>query len=433
LDDDLFFLNLPNFIKQPFKLHLKPSYNHLDQAMSEAKTRVYVFLSDLHLGSGFDPLKGSYSLGENFFYDDQFARFLAFLQRRAQEEGQALQLVLLGDIFDFLRAEHPRRTQPDYSLDSSPGAAVEKLERIAAGHSRFFEALGRLLEAGFQLAFLPGNHDIEMLHAAVQEKVRKLIRQYGHCSAEAADAVQFLHWIYYVPGVFYAEHGQQQHWINGYPDLPLLINQEVRGRIPLPAGSHFEIYQRGQSKQNGKGRNRMRFLCALLSASSHASSPLENSRRRAALQNALPLLSSQTGLSSQTITALAQDWPKFDLPQMLKQLVARISGKPPKNYLYQAAATIHKLLMSSKEQVPYYVFGHSHKPAMQPLPDGTPTAYYINGGSWSGEHDNPHSAPIEPTPNGLLPFILITSGPGESNVEARILTWDDSAGRLVLP
>jgi hypothetical protein len=56
----------------------------------------YLILSDLHLSSGFDPNKGSYSPLENFFYDEQLARLLSYHQRQAQEVGQDLHLVLLG-------------------------------------------------------------------------------------------------------------------------------------------------------------------------------------------------------------------------------------------------------------------------------------------------------------------------------------------------
>ena len=422
--------------------------------MPEAIISSYVFLSDLHLASGFDPVRGSYSPQENFFYDKQFARFLKFIQRQAQEEGQVLHLVLLGDIFDFLRASSPSHPQHQYSLDASAATAVEKIEQIAAGHSVFFEALGCLLEAGFHVELMPGNHDIEMTLAAVQEKIRELVKRYGHCSDEAAVSIQFHPWIYYVPGVFYAEHGQQQHWINSFPDLPELINQDTQGRIRPPVGSHFEIYLQALRNTNGKpedehisslrslileavkhptfllrtGGAQLRFLAAMLNSVFRSSTPLENARRKSALQKILPALSSQAGLSSQTLTALAKQWRTFDLTQLLarlsKQMGKRTTGKAS-NYLYQSAITIHELLMYMNEQVPYYVFGHTHQPAMRPLASATPAAYYVNGGSWTGEYD---SVPQPSLEQNLFRYIFITAQPGSGHVQASILAWNDSTG-----
>jgi UDP-2,3-diacylglucosamine pyrophosphatase LpxH len=342
---------------------------------------------------------------------------------------------------------------------------LAKIEQIAAEHSVFFEALGQLLNTGFHVELIPGNHDIEITRTAVREKVKELIKRYGQCSDEAADRIRFHPWIYYVPGVFYAEHGQQQHWINCFPDLAVLINQETQGRILLPVGSHFEIYLQALRKANGRPEGeyspslrslilspvthpaylrrtagaQVRFLGALLSAVFRAANRCKTPGGRLPARNP-PALSSQTGLSIQALTALAQEWRCFDLAQVLSMLRKRVrkrtTGKAEPNYLYQSAMTIHELLRCKNEQVPYYVFGHTHKPAMQPLTGGGPVSYYVNGGSWAGEYDPVPQSLLEQAPERrLFRYIFITAQPGSGNIEARILAWNDSTqlSEMVLP
>lgn len=438
---------------------MKPGYNHFKTTMPNRTYSGYLFLSDLHLSSGLDPLSGSYSPLENFIYDEQFARFLSYHQHRALEEGRELHLLLLGDIFDFLRVSSPSLPQHQYSLDTSIATALQKIEQIAAGHVVFFEALGRLLNAGFSLEIMPGNHDIEITQIAVQEKVKALIERYGHCSQEAASRINFYPWIYYLPGVFYAEHGQQHHWINSFPNLAMLISQERTNRIRLPVGSHFEIYLQALLKATGMpapsqspvlrslllnvlkhpvlwvrtAGAQLRFLGALLGSVLNRSNPWEKARQKAAQEHILPVLSSQCGLSGQTLNGLVKLWRSSDFSQwlyLLRKLIGkRTAAKAATNYLYQSATTIHELLMSKNEQVPYYIFGHTHQPAILPLKGGTPVSYYVNGGSWIGEYAPTPRPSLKQAPDRrLFRYIYLTTGPGAGLVEARLLVWNDSTG-----
>src|SRR5437762_2947362 len=72
--------------------------------------RDIAIVSDLHLCAGYNERTGAFSRREDFFYDGAFARFLAHLRRRADEEGRRWRLVILGDFFDYLQgvlyAEH---------------------------------------------------------------------------------------------------------------------------------------------------------------------------------------------------------------------------------------------------------------------------------------------------------------------------------------
>ena len=166
-----------------------------------------------------------------------------FISPRLDSSGVQLHLVLLGDVFDFLRLESHAAPQHRYSLDSSPATAVEKLRRIAAGHAEFFQALGRLLDAGGFLELLPGNHDIELIRQPVQSVFKELVAAACQKTITTEQQIRFHPWVLYVPGVFYAEHGQQHHFINTLSSTCCTCTTTSRReRFRLPLGSHFELY-----------------------------------------------------------------------------------------------------------------------------------------------------------------------------------------------
>ncbi len=199
--------------------------------------RDIVILSDLHMAAGYDPDTGTFDRNEDFFYDAAFGRFLDHLTQRASSEGRSWRLVILGDVVDFLQVEYDSSAEPELS---APEVACRKLDVIARGHQGFFEALGRFLDAGHSLDVVIGNHDIELIWEEVQERFRSLIAQ--HTSVDTAGRVRFHPWIFYVPGVVYAEHGQQYDRINSFTTLLRPFLPEAPDQIELPLGSFFVLY-----------------------------------------------------------------------------------------------------------------------------------------------------------------------------------------------
>ena len=261
----------------------------------------YLFVSDLHLSEGQDPLTGRLSRNEDFFYDDAFADFLVYHIGLGQQEGdnarfqRPWKLVINGDIFDFLQvttppAEEEREealgtinfspNKQEYGLGTSSRETVWKLGRIVAGHPRFFQALGWFLAARpeNELLLLKGNHDIEIFWPAVKRRLRQVIGE-GYESWQAEQAagldpdsplprdgilaeghqwpqaltdldqrVHFPAWYYYEPSLFYAEHGNQYDPANAFIDFlnPVLREDppppEDEKQVKLPSGSFFVRY-----------------------------------------------------------------------------------------------------------------------------------------------------------------------------------------------
>ena len=411
----------------------------------------YLFLNDLHLAGGFDPVNNRSSRGENFFYDAEFARFLDFHISQAASKGAQVHLVLLGDVFDFLRIESPTPPQHRYSLDSSPATAVAKLRRIAAEHAKFFQALGRLLDAGGVLEILPGNHDIELIRQPVQSVFKELVA--AACQKTiSAEQIRFHPWVLYVPGAFYAEHGQQHHFINNFPDLLFLHYDQPPGAFRLPPGSHFELYLSDLARLAAPHLNEqpagllallrillrhpalwlaaaashLRFAAALLQDLLHR--PLVKFGRISTEQaQRLQALSAESGLDVPFLSRLEQmtRLSTLEMFQRVIRLLTRQASAQTGGYIYQSALAIHQLLMSSGQAVPCYIFGHTHHSASLPLTSQGPPAFYLNAGSWIGMGLPGGSAPVA---SRDFRFVRLTIQPGAAP-SGEILTWEDALRR----
>ena len=187
-----------------------------------------VVLSDLHLSAGYDETTGAYNRNEDFFYDAAFARLLDHLRARP------CRLVILGDLFDFLQVELTRPAAPGAEPDSSDAATVAKLDQIARGHPEFFAALSRFVRGGHQLDVVPGNHDVELIRPAVQARFCELLG--------VTEGVTFHPWIFYLPGLLYAEHGHQYDETSSFATPLRPYHPDEPGHIDLPLSSYFVEY-----------------------------------------------------------------------------------------------------------------------------------------------------------------------------------------------
>jgi len=412
----------------------------------------YLFLNDLHLAGGFNPVKNRSSQGESFFYDAEFARFLDFHIAQADSSGVQLHLVLLGDVFDFLRLESHAAPQHRFNLDSSPATAVDKLRRIAAGHAEFFQALSRLLDAGGFLEFLPGNHDIELIRQPVQSVFKELVA--AACQKTiTADQIHFHPWVLYVPGAFYAEHGQQHHFINNFPELLFLHYDQPPEAFRLPLGSHVEIYLSSLARLAAPYLHgslaapaallpvllrhpplwlagaaiHLRFAAALLQDLMHRLL-VKFGRISTEQAQRLQALSAESGLDVPFLSRLEQ-MTRLSTLEMFRRaikLLTRKASAQTGGYLYQSALAIHHLLMSSGQAVPFYIFGHTHHSACLPLPSQGPPAFYLNAGSWIGMDFTGGSPPAS---SADFRFVRITVQPGAPPT-GEILAWEDALNQV---
>lgn len=168
-------------------------------------------------------------------------------------DGRPRVLVLNGDIFDFdLVTRVPQA--PDFPVSALertrgllPTAAKSawKLRRMMQDHRRFMLSLARFAARGHRIVYVMGNHDRELHFPEVQQAFLSELRD---CAASlgaalADDAVGFEPWFYYVPGVLYAEHGQQYDYYNSFRFVLSPVVETRQGKeIALPMGNLSNRY-----------------------------------------------------------------------------------------------------------------------------------------------------------------------------------------------
>jgi UDP-2,3-diacylglucosamine pyrophosphatase LpxH len=230
--------------------------------MAEQELHDLAVFSDLHLGEGILRDSGRYSPIEDFYYDDAFRRLLRHLRERYHDDPSRLVLVLNGDCFDFLTVtaipdeeeQEERRFEVSklerrVGLDPTPSKSSFKLDRIVAGHQRFFEALAQAVGVGIRLEILRGNHDVELFFTEVKTRLLQHLTGFegGPTPDQAAERVRFHEWFYLDPGRLYVEHGNQYEASNSirYPLRPLLAVRKkppVEPLLDLPLGALFVRY-----------------------------------------------------------------------------------------------------------------------------------------------------------------------------------------------
>lgn len=118
-------------------------------------------ISDLHISDSFSLVDKS-----------SIERILDFLKSRQPDK-----IIFNGDIFDFARVYNiptgyiPSNTEIRYGLESSEQNAFLKMKMIIESNQYFFDGLRELIERGFDLIFLYGNHDSELRYKSVQSLI----------------------------------------------------------------------------------------------------------------------------------------------------------------------------------------------------------------------------------------------------------------------
>jgi len=191
--------------------------------------------SDLHIGAG--------GPRESFHQDRELQGLIEQAAREGRARGGAAELILAGDVFDFLQID---------PLGHGPWrSAIAKLRGAAAAHRAIFDALGRFAAAGHRIIVLPGNHDVELAFRDVQAELVALVSQGDPASAarvvfpnDEPLGPHFRGWgrgpyAYRLDGV-YIEHGNQLDPVNAF-DHRDFFEDAAAERIRLVWGSRFVL------------------------------------------------------------------------------------------------------------------------------------------------------------------------------------------------
>ncbi|WP_413289532.1 metallophosphoesterase [Bdellovibrio sp. HCB337] len=172
-------------------------------------------ISDLHLCEA-EPVNPKYPLWKKFktrqfFFDDIFTTFLKEIEAKAK--GEAVELVLNGDIFDFDSVlkipDEPifnvSRLEKKRGLYPRSERSCFKIKVILEDHAIFVKALREFVLRGNRVVFVIGNHDLELHFPDVQKEIRHTL---GLNEAQQGQ-VRFVEWFYISNEDTLIEHGNQ--------------------------------------------------------------------------------------------------------------------------------------------------------------------------------------------------------------------------------
>lgn len=202
-------------------------------------------VSDFHLADAqpLDPRRPLWKRfkGRDLAVDDSFARCLTHLRELAGGE-RPIELILNGDVFDFdsVMAIPKSPAFPVSWLERQRGLAAEqdkssyKMSVILADHPAFVAALRQFLEDGHQVAFVIGNHDMELHWPAVQAEIRRTLA----LAPEADQRLRFCEWFTLSGNDTLVEHGNQydSYCVAANPVHPRVLWHD-RERVRLPFGN----------------------------------------------------------------------------------------------------------------------------------------------------------------------------------------------------
>ena len=199
--------------------------------------RIFV-ISDLHLGGRPDRIDESGNLVTGFQICNSYKEMVGFIDWLAklaqQTPDEDFELVLNGDIVDFLAEDDYETPLPAQIWTADENEVIAKLDRIAARTREdrergVFEALKDFHVAGNRLTLLLGNHDVELSLPAVRH----------HLYAMLGGDSGSLKFIYdgeaYTVGKVLIEHGNRYDGWNMIDHSALRQERSARSR-KLPVG-----------------------------------------------------------------------------------------------------------------------------------------------------------------------------------------------------
>jgi UDP-2,3-diacylglucosamine pyrophosphatase LpxH len=338
-----------------------------------------IVVSDFHIGRAQPPPPAA-SPGDGCSTERALATFLDWLGARARAEAQPWRLLILGDFLDLLYAP-TKASSRETTHGTDLGSAEAALEGIAAAHTSALAALGAYAGAGNPVAIVPGNHDSELLDPYLQRRFGELVSELAGRNG-GAPSLSFHPWFFLLPGVVYAEHGSQYHAINAVRN-PLAPSGRWSSEPPL--GALLDLHRLNLQERSARAPVRAGLATALVGRlGRRALSARRRTRDHGAAAAALARRAGETGLTPEALAALNGLARASATGIMQNALTALRSGPSRVPALQEAAAaSIHDLLLAEQKAVPFYIFGHTHRPACTMVPATGSTLHCFNSGSWS--------------------------------------------------
>lgn len=177
---------------------------------------------------------------KQFFIDHDLCGFLGEIQEKAK--GHPIELILNGDIFDFdsVMAYPQKSIFPVNWIETRRGLfpveekSVYKISVILEEHKMFIDALSEFIKKGHTIVVIPGNHDVELAFAKVQEAFINAL----NLNEMDKKRIRFTPWFYISNNDTFIEHGHQQdpYCLCENPLNPFLVDYNTIS-VRLPFGN----------------------------------------------------------------------------------------------------------------------------------------------------------------------------------------------------
>jgi UDP-2,3-diacylglucosamine pyrophosphatase LpxH len=419
-----------------------------------------VIISDLHLSEGRDPVTKKFNLNEDFFFDEEFDRFLTFLEDESKPRGRRWRLIIAGDMIDFLQITtlpepgevdfEISKREKKFGLGTAEAKTVWKLKRVMNGHWRFFQSLANFLNREHRVVIIPGNHDVEFVYEQVQTTFKSDLTKYltePQVVKDLGANVEFFPWFYYEPGLIFVEHGHQYDALNSF-DFFLCPFRTIDGKtvIDLPSGSFFVRYFFNRMEKidpfadnikpvtkyffwalkhrlfsvgfNGIIWNYILFLLEAL----RKRKPLSDQEKNQLTQKQMELMKLEAqrfGLTEDKLRSIKNLWVPSSISNdsFCKVLWKFVSSKETSLHLNRAKKIQETLGVKN------VVFGHTHDPDLRGLPsDRDRTGEYVNSGTWTIVFSEEERLLRE---EKEFVYVQILKQP---NLQMELLKWKDELG-----
>ncbi len=177
------------------------------------KKQILVF-GDIEMGAG--------NLTDDFISDKTLSHLIHCFARREHP----IDLVLNGDIFDFLKCPSQLFPKTLYPRHVTKEISLAKLDLIYKAHTPVFEALKNFTSNKDKVIyFIIGNHDQDIVYKEVQEEIKRLLG--------SSPNIKFPGLKYTSDGV-YVEHGHQHDFFFKMNFENLFLNHEGKSILNFP-------------------------------------------------------------------------------------------------------------------------------------------------------------------------------------------------------
>lgn len=173
-----------------------------------------IVIGDIEMGGG--------TLTDDFISDTALSELIHSLSDRLG----AVDLILNGDTFDFLKCPHKEKNTHSYPRHITVEVSLNKLAQMHRAHKRVFLALKKFLGSPEKrLFFIVGNHDHDLFFPEVQDKIKELLG--------GTPNILFPGLKYHEYGVW-VEHGQQYDFMNRVNFRDLFLNYKGKSILQFP-------------------------------------------------------------------------------------------------------------------------------------------------------------------------------------------------------